>query len=91
MLFGVGLAFYLGKPFVKPAAPQLPSIDFGNWSNSEQIRAALKINWLFFIGVALAPIMYWMLKNTRWGLIVRTVGESVDSARAMDIRSIPFA
>jgi simple sugar transport system permease protein len=83
MLFGVGLAFFLGKPFVKPAAPQLPSIDFGGWSSSEQIRAALKINWLFFIGVAIAPIMYWMLKNTRWGLIVRTVGESVDSARAM--------
>jgi simple sugar transport system permease protein len=83
MLFGVGLAFFLGKPFVKPAAPQLPSIDFGGWSSSEQIRAALKINWLFFIGVAIAPLMYWMLKNTRWGLIVRTVGESVDSARAM--------
>jgi simple sugar transport system permease protein len=83
MLFGVGLAFYLGKPFIKPAAPQLPYIDLGSWSSSQQVRAALKVNWLFFIGVILAPIMYWMLKNTRWGLIVRTVGESVDSARAM--------
>jgi ABC-type uncharacterized transport system permease subunit len=83
MLFGTGLAFYLGKPFVQPAAPQLPSINFGNWSSSEQVRAALKINWLFFIGVALAPTMHWMLKNTRWGMIVRTAGESVDAARAM--------
>ena len=27
--------------------------------------------------------MHWWLKNTRWGLIVRTVGESTDAARAM--------
>ena len=27
--------------------------------------------------------MAWWLKNTRWGLIVRTAGESVDAARAM--------
>src|SRR5882724_6978690 len=26
MLFGTGLAFYLGKPLVEPAAPQLPTI-----------------------------------------------------------------
>jgi ABC-type uncharacterized transport system permease subunit len=83
MLFGVGLAFFLGKPLIEPSAPQLPAISFGFWSHSEQIRQNLKINWLFFIGAALAPLMYWMLKNTRWGLIVRTVGESVDAARAM--------
>ncbi len=83
MLFGTGLAFYLGKPLVEPAAPQLPAINLGFWSHSEQVRAALKINWLFFVGVALAPLMSWWLKNTRWGLIVRTAGESVDATRAM--------
>jgi ABC-type uncharacterized transport system permease subunit len=83
MLFGTGLAFYLGKPLVSPAAPQLPAVNLGWWSHSEQVRAALKINWLFFIGVALAPAMHWWFKNTRWGLIVRTVGESTDAARAM--------
>jgi ABC-type uncharacterized transport system permease subunit len=83
MLFGTGLAFYLGKPFIRPSAPQLPSINFGFWSHSEQVRAALKINWLFFVGLALAPAMAWGLKNTRWGLVVRTVGESTDAARAM--------
>lgn len=83
MIFGTGLAFYLGKPLVGPTAPQLPAIPFGFWSSSPQIRENLKINWLFFVGVALAPAMYWMLKNSRWGLIVRTVGESTDAARAM--------
>ena len=83
MLFGTGLAFYLGKPLVAPTAPQLPAISFGFWSHSEPVRNALTINWLFFIGVALAPLMAWWLKNTRWGLILRTVGESVDAARAL--------
>src|SRR5260370_618423 len=29
MLFGTGLAFYLGKPLIEPTAPPLPAIDFG--------------------------------------------------------------
>jgi simple sugar transport system permease protein len=85
MLFGTGLAFYLGKPFIQPAAPQLPAINFGFWSHTEQVVAALKVNVLFLIGVALAPAMVWALRNTRWGLIVRTVGESTDAARAMGV------
>src|SRR5215475_14324307 len=32
MLFGTGLAFYLGKPLIEPTAPRLPAIDFGWWS-----------------------------------------------------------
>ena len=83
MLFGTGLAFYLGKPLIEPTAPRLPSIDFGWWSDIPQVRAALRINVLFIIGVALAPILVWALKTTRWGLIIRTAGESADAARAM--------
>jgi len=83
MLFGTGLAFYLGKPLIEPTAPQLPSIDFGWWSDISQVRAALRINVLFLIGVALAPILVWALRTTRWGLIIRTAGESADAARAM--------
>ena len=57
MLFGTGLAFYLGKPLIEPTAPRLPAIDFGWWSDIAQLRAALRINVLFLIGVALAPIL----------------------------------
>ena len=44
---------------------------------------ALKINALFLIGVALAPFLLWALASSRWGLILRTAGESADAARAM--------
>jgi simple sugar transport system permease protein len=83
MLFGTGLAFYLGKPLIEPSAPILPSIDLGWWSDIPPVRAALRINVLFLIGIALAPTLVWALRSTRWGLILRTVGESADAARAM--------
>jgi len=66
-----------------PSAPLLPSIDFGWWSDVPQVRAALHINVLFLIGAALAPLLVWALRTTRWGLIIRTAGESADAARAM--------
>ena len=83
MLFGSGLAFYLGKPFIQPQAPILPSIEFGWWSQTPQIRTALQINVLFLIGLALALMLGWFFTHTRAGLILRTVGDHADAARAL--------
>src|SRR6267154_1029899 len=83
MLFGTGLAFFLGKPLIEPSATMLPAIDFGRWTTIPQLHAALRINVLFLIGVALAPVLYWAFRTTRWGLLIRTAGESSDAARAM--------
>ncbi|MCM2395190.1 ABC transporter permease [Rhizobium sp. S95] len=85
MQFGMGLAFFLGKPFIQPAAPKLPSIPFGAWSSVAQVQAALNINVLFLIGIALAFVLTWALRNTRLGLILRVVGDSSDAARAMGL------
>ena len=83
MLLGIGLAFYLGKPYIQPAAPILPSINFAWWSGVPQVQAAFKVNALFLCGLLLAPLILWALKNTRWGLVLRMVGDSADAARAM--------
>ncbi|MBI1397656.1 MAG: ABC transporter permease [Betaproteobacteria bacterium] len=83
MLFGTGLAFFLGKPFVQPSAPLLHAIEFGAWSDSTQIRSALRVNPLFIGGILLALSMHWAFRNTRWGMVVRMVGDSADAARAM--------
>jgi ABC-type uncharacterized transport system permease subunit len=85
MQFGLGLAFFLGKPFIQPSAPKLPSIAFGGWSSYPQIQAALNINVLFILGIALAFALSWALRNTRLGLILRVVGDSSDAARAMGL------
>ena len=83
MLLGIGLAFYLGKPLIQPQAPIISSIPLGNWSDSPQVRAALNLNALFPLGVVLAIAMDWALAKTRWGLIIRMVGDSADAARTL--------
>jgi general nucleoside transport system permease protein len=85
MLFGVGLAFFFGKPYIQPSAPRLPSIPFGAFSQSASLRSALDVNPLFFIGIAVAFLMAWALANTRAGLVVRTVGDSSPAALAMGL------
>jgi simple sugar transport system permease protein len=85
MILGTGLAFFLGKPLIQPSAPHLPAIHLGAWSDSPALRAALEINVLFVIGVILAPVMAWFFRSSRWGLAIRTVGESDDAARAMGL------
>lgn len=83
MLFGSGLAFFFGKPFIQPSAPDLPAIPFGGWSDLPQVQAALNVNVLFLIGAALAVFLWWAFRNTRAGLILRVIGDSSDAARAM--------
>ena len=83
MLFGTGLAFFLGKPYVQPKAPTLPAMSLGGWSGAPQVQAALEVNPLFLIGIGIAVSLGWAFRNTRWGLIVRMVGDSSDAAPAM--------
>ncbi|HKU96711.1 MAG TPA: ABC transporter permease [Vineibacter sp.] len=83
MLFGTGLAFFLGKPFVQPKAPNLPAIPLGGWIEQPELRAALEINPLFVVGILLALALAWFLGRTRWGLILRACGDSAEAVRAM--------
>jgi simple sugar transport system permease protein len=86
MLLGTGLAFFLGKPLIQPKAPRLSSFELGAWSSSPPVRAALEINGLFLVGVAAAFAMRFVFQRTRWGLVVRIVGEDADAARALGYR-----
>lgn len=83
MMLGIGLAFYMGKPLIQPQAPTISAIALGEWCDYPPLRAALNINALFPIGVVIAFLLHWAFANTRWGLIVRMVGDSSDAARAL--------
>lgn len=85
LIFGSGMAFYFGKPFIQPTAPQLPGLPLGFWSSSPQISAALRLSPLFLFGVFVAFSMQWLFRSTRWGLQVRAVGDSPMAARAIGI------
>jgi general nucleoside transport system permease protein len=85
MSFGTGLAFFFGKPFIQPTAPRLDSIPLGDWTGNPALAQALQVNPLFFVGIALAFAMWWALRNTKWGLVVRMTGDSAASAKAMGV------
>lgn len=92
LIFGSGLAFYFGKPYIRPSAPQLPALSLGGWSELPQIQAALKISPLFVLGAALAFLLSWAFNATRWGLRVRAVGDAPAAALAlgMSVKKVRF-
>ena len=85
MLAGTGIAFFFGKPYVQPSAAHLPSLPLGFWSSLPQVRSALEVSPLFFLGLAAAVAMHWFFRATRIGLRVRIVGDSADAARALGL------
>jgi len=86
MLAGTGIAFFFGKPYVQPTAPQLPSIPFGFWSDVPQVRSALDVSPLFLVGIAVALLLSWAFRGTRAGLRLCIVGDSADAAKALGLR-----
>ena len=83
MIFGLGLAFLFGKAYIQPTAPRLTDIALGGFASNPAVQAALRINIMLPIGIACAFAMHWALKNTRWGLMLHTVGDSQNAARAL--------
>ena len=92
IIFGSGLAFFFGKRFVAPMAPQLPLIDLGGWSHAPALQSALRISPLFFIGVAITFALHWFFTRTRWGLQIRAAGDDPQAARALgiDVNTVRF-
>ena len=85
ILFGSGLAFFFGKKFVAPMAPQLPLIELGRWSHVPAVESALRISPLLFIGIAIGFVLHWLFTRTRWGLNIRAAGDDPQAACALGI------
>ncbi|MER3602109.1 MAG: ABC transporter permease [Nitrososphaerota archaeon] len=83
-LLGIGLSGFLGKAFVGLQAPRLPSLQapgaggplgsLGPWG-SVLANALMGESLPVYLAWALAPLLWFLLVRTRWGLIVRAVGE----------------
>ncbi len=83
MMLGTGLAFFFGKPLIKPTAPRLGDFSLAWFSDVPQVYQAFKINGLFILGIALSFALYYAFKYTRWGMILRVAGESEDAGVAL--------
>jgi simple sugar transport system permease protein len=79
-ILGGGLSAYLGKPFVgKPLADQMAKPDLGPLADLPFLGPALfRHDMLVYLAVVLAVLTAIYLRRTRYGLILRAVGESPD-------------
>jgi simple sugar transport system permease protein len=83
MMFGTGLAFFFGKPLIKPTAPRLDDFSLAWWSSIPQVVQAFKVNTLFIIGILLAFVLEISFRKSRWGMILRIAGESAEAGNAL--------
>ena len=83
MSFGIGVAFFFGKPFIQPMHRALPRFRWVAGRTIRAVQSALHVNPLFFVGIALSVLFWWAFKNTRFGLIVRMTGDLAAAALAM--------
>lgn len=83
-LFGVGLSAlagqgYVGHPLAKPAALAIPGL-----SDLPVVGPALFAHdGLVYLALALVPATHFFLARSRWGLVLRAVGENHHAAHAL--------
>ena len=83
MFFGYGLSALIGKPYVGARITGLPRIPLPGLANLPRLYSSLfSFDPLIYLVVPTAVLVWWVLFRTRWGLGLRAVGESADTAFA---------
>ena len=83
-LFGVGLSAFVGKPFESVSLPHYGPLEIPYLSQIPVVgtilfkqHALVYVSWALFAGVS------WFLYKSRAGLVLRSIGESPESAHAI--------
>ncbi|SNY93341.1 nucleoside ABC transporter membrane protein [Cohaesibacter sp. ES.047] len=83
-LLGLGLSGMIGEHFVGTPGIKLPTIDIPFLSDLPVVGKSLFAqDILFYLSLALVVGVSWLLFKSRWGLILRAVGENHHSAHAL--------
>ncbi|MDO5290946.1 MAG: ABC transporter permease [Pseudomonadota bacterium] len=83
-LFGVGFSAFVGINYVQAKLPERPQFDWLDLGHVPVIGPALfKHHPLVYGAMLLAAALMWLLWRTRAGLVLRSVGESPQSAHAL--------
>lgn len=83
-LFGVGFSAFAGISYVQAKLPETPKFSWPLLGDLPIVGQALfRHHPLVYLTVVLALLMVWFLYRTRAGLVLRSVGESPDSAHAL--------
>lgn len=83
MFFGFGLSAWIGRPYVGAKITGLPRIGLPGLSELPVRYSSLfQFDPLIYLSIPAAVLVWWLLFRTRWGLGLRAVGESADTAFA---------
>jgi general nucleoside transport system permease protein len=83
-LFGAGFSAFVGVGYVQEKMPERPSFALPGLADIPLIGPALfRHHPLVYLTIALALGLIWFLYRTRAGLVLRSVGESPESAHAL--------
>jgi ABC-type uncharacterized transport system permease subunit len=83
-LFGAGFSAFVGVAYVQQKMPERPSFAVPWLADLPLVGPALfRHHPLVYLTVLLALAMIWFLYRTRSGLVLRSVGESPESAHAL--------
>ncbi len=83
-IFGIGLSALLGQSYVGTPLDALPKLAIPGLSDMTLIGPIVfGHDFLVYLSIAMVFAVAWFLFRTRWGLIVRAVGESHEAAHAI--------
>jgi simple sugar transport system permease protein len=86
-LFGLGLSSLLGQGYNGIKPPATSAIPFGPLADLPVLGPILfSHDWMVYASVATVAAVWWVLKSTRLGLIIRATGESHDAAHALGFK-----
>ncbi len=83
-LFGVGFSAFVGIGYVQAKLPDTPKFAWPVLGDLPVVGQALfRLHPLVYLTVVLVALLVWFLYRTRAGLVLRSVGESPESAHAL--------
>lgn len=88
-IFGVGLSALLGQSYVGVPLEALPKLSVSGISDIPLVGPIVfGQDFLVYLSIAMVFAVSWFLYGTRWGLVVRAVGESHNAAHAIGYQVI---
>ncbi len=93
-LFGAGLSAFVGQPWQGQALAERASTGIPGLQNIDFVGPAFfSSHWGVYLALAGIVAVWWFLYRSRWGLIVRAVGENPKAAFSLgyNVRLIRFA
>ncbi|UWQ63463.1 ABC transporter permease [Leisingera caerulea] len=88
-LFGLGLSALMGQSYVGVKPPQMGDVHIPVLSDLPVVGPILfGHDIILYFGIVLTAAVWWVLKYSRLGLVLRAVGENHDAAHALGYKVI---